>query len=86
MCLIISPVVAVCTGHERQPEVCGKSGLFKCALQLQSIVVVFLAPRQIDRGDMQWQLLENTEAGKCRSCSVGSKSGMFALIPISIIT
>jgi len=31
--------------------------------------VCSLAPRRIDRGDVQWHLLGKTGAGKCRSCS-----------------
>src|SRR5260370_40648952 len=36
-------------------------------LEWQKTVVVSLAPRQIDRGDVGWPYWENTEAGKCRS-------------------
>src|SRR5260221_1044758 len=39
----------------------------------QSTVVASLAPRQIDRGDVQWHYWDATEAGKYRSCSCWKK-------------
>jgi len=44
---------------------CSKEGMIVRSLECQNIVVIALAPRQIDRGDVQWQLL-----GKRRSREV----------------
>ena len=44
---------------------CSKEGMIVRSLECQNIVVISLAPRQIDRGDVQWQLL-----GKRRSREV----------------
>ena len=43
------------------------------SLEWQMTVVVSLAPRQIDRGDVGWPYWEDTEAGKDRSCSCWKK-------------
>jgi len=43
------------------------------SLKVQITVVVSLAPRQIDRGDVGWHYWEDTEAGKYRSCSCRKK-------------
>ena len=48
-------------------------------LEWQMTVVVSLAPRQIDRGDVGWPYWEDTEAGKGRSCSCWKKETGFAL-------
>jgi len=44
---------------------CGKEGMIVRSLKCQNTVDLSLAPRQIDRGDVQWQLL-----GKRRSREV----------------
>ena len=41
---------------------CTKQGCFVRSLELQITVVLSAAPRQIDRGDVQWHYEENTEA------------------------
>ena len=50
-----------------------KLGLHGRSLELQIPIVVSLAPRQIDRGDIQWHYWEDTEAGKYRSWSCWRK-------------
>ena len=49
------------------------------SLHWQITVVVSLAPRQIDRGDVQWHYWEDTEAGKYRSWSCWKKRTVSAL-------
>jgi len=43
------------------------------SLKFQITVIVSLAPRQIDRGDVEWHCWGNTEAGKYRSWSCGER-------------
>ncbi len=46
-------------------NMCSKEGMIVRSLECQNTVVISLAPRQIDRGDVRWQLL-----GKRRSREV----------------
>src|SRR5260370_28908815 len=60
--MMLSPCVLVA-----QAPLCLVSQVFGRALECQSTVVVFLGPRPIDRGDVQWHYWGSTEEGKCRS-------------------
>jgi hypothetical protein len=47
--------------------------------------VNFLAPSQVDLGDVVWHYWDATEAGKYRSWSCGKLRTFMALVRISII-
>ncbi len=53
--------------------------MVRAVSEVQVTAVVSLAPRQIDRGDVEWHSWDDTEAGKYRSCSCERKRKATAL-------
>jgi hypothetical protein len=51
------------------------------SLQWQITIVVTLAPRQIDRGDVGWHYWRTQKQGSAEAVPVGSKSVVIALLP-----
>lgn len=75
-----SPYVLVAQAH-----LCLVSQGCARSLECQSTVVVSLAPRPIDRGDVGWPYWGAQKKGSTEAASVGSKSVVVALVPMYII-
>jgi hypothetical protein len=56
------------------------------SLKCQMTVVVSLAPRQIDRGDVEWPYTLRQKQGSTEAGPVGRKRHVFTLFLNSIIT
>ncbi len=54
-------------------SVCGKSGCIVRSLKCQLTVVLSLAPRQIDRGDVGWPYTLRQKQGSAEAGPVGKE-------------